>query len=132
MWLKHFEFMKQFWEKYASIYEETHGVGLAPVVEGGGSCCVHVWMIRGESAMSSVRNGHDEMWKFLGPYGWSKGYMGPGGGPAQSGLIPSLEESIENKVWLVGSADEVAEQIQWYCDYLGGVENLGSIPRYAW
>ena len=68
------------------------------------------------------------MWKFLGPYGWSKGYMGPDGRPAQSGLIPTLEESMENKVWLVGDADDVAEQIQWYCDYLGGVENLVLFP----
>ena len=30
MWLKHFEFMKQFWEKYASIYQGAHGVALAP------------------------------------------------------------------------------------------------------
>ena len=54
--------------------------------------------------------------------------MGSGGGPAQTRLIPTPEESIENKVWLVGSADEVAEQIQWYCDYLGGVENLVLFP----
>ena len=54
--------------------------------------------------------------------------MGANGGPAQSGLIPTLEESIENKVWLVGTADEVAEQIRWYCNHLGGVENLVLFP----
>ena len=54
--------------------------------------------------------------------------MGPDGGPAQSGLIPTLEESIDNKVWLVGTADKVAEQISWYSDYLGGVENLVLFP----
>ena len=30
MWLKHFEFMKQFWNKYASIYQEAHGIDLGP------------------------------------------------------------------------------------------------------
>ena len=55
-----------------------------------------------EEAMASVRDGHDELWKFLGPYGWSKGYMGPDGKPAKPGLIPTLEESIGQKVWAVG------------------------------
>ena len=32
-----------------------------------------------EQAMAEVRYGHDEFWKFLGPYGWSRGYMGPDG-----------------------------------------------------
>tara|TARA_X000000368_G_scaffold108537_1_gene84345 strand:- start:3885 stop:5036 length:1152 start_codon:yes stop_codon:yes gene_type:complete len=127
MWLKHFDFMKQFWEKYATIYQESHGVALAPGEKRTLVLCTCVDETK-EAAIKSVRDGHDEMWKFLGPYGWSKGYMGPDGGPAQSGLIPTLEESMENKVWLVGNADDVAEQIQWYCDYLGGVENLVLFP----
>jgi len=81
-----------------------------------------------EEAIASVRNGHDEFWKFLGPYGWSKGYMGSDGKPAAPGLIPTLEESMEQKIWIVGTADEVAEQIAWYTDQLGGVENLLLFP----
>lgn len=127
MWLKHHAFMKQFWDRYAEIYAETHGTELAPgekrmlVV----NTCV---ADSREEAIASVRNGHDEYWKFLGPYGWSKGYMGPDGGPAEAGLIPTLEESLDNKVWLVGTADEVAEQIRWYDEYLGGVEDLILFP----
>ena len=127
MWLKHYAFMKQFWDRYAEIYAETHGTELAPgekrmlVV----NTCV---ADSREEAIASVRNGHDEYWKFLGPYGWSKGYMGPDGGPAEAGLIPTLEESLDNKVWLVGTADEVAEQIRWYDEYLGGVEDLILFP----
>ena len=81
-----------------------------------------------EKAMASVRPGHDEFWKFLGPYGWSKGYMGPDGGPAQPGLIPTLEESIENRTWLVGTADDVAEQLNTYKTDLG-LENLVLFPN---
>ena len=127
MWLKHHAFMKQFWDRYAEIYAETHGTDLAPgekrmlVV----NTCV---ADSREEAIASVRNGHDEYWKFLGPYGWSKGYMGADGGPAEAGLIPTLEESLDNKVWLVGTADEVAEQIRWYDEYLGGVEDLILFP----
>ena len=80
-----------------------------------------------EAAIDSVRNGHDEFWKFLGPCGWSKGYMADDGKPAKPGLIPTLEESIEQRTWIVGTADEVAEQINWY-DAQVGLENLLLFP----
>ena len=57
-----------------------------------------------EEALDSARPGHDEFWKFLGPYGWSRGYMGDDGKPVEPGLIPTLEESIEQKTMLVGHA----------------------------
>ena len=127
MWLKHFEFMKRYWDRFAEVYHETHGVALAAGEKR--TLVVNTCIADShEEAVASVRNGHDEFWKFLGPYGWSKGYMGEGGKPAEAGLIPSLEESLDNKVWLVGTADEVAEQIQWYRDYLGGVDNLVLFP----
>ncbi len=31
-------------------------------------------------------------------------------------------------MWLVGTADDVAEQIAWYRDHLGGVEDLIIFP----
>lgn len=127
MWLKHADFMKQYWERYAEIYAETHGNELAPGEKRMLVLNTRVADTR-EEAMASVRDGHDEFWKFLGPYGWSKGYMGEGGKPAQAGLIPTLEESIDNKVWLVGTPDDVAEQIAWYRDHLGGVEDLIIFP----
>lgn len=127
MWLKNHQFMKQYWDQFAELFATTHGTELAPgekrmlVVN---TCVADTH----EQAIAQVRNGHDEFWKFLGPYGWSRGYMGEGGKPAAPGLIPTLEESIENKVWLVGTADEVAEQLAWYREFLGGVENLTLFP----
>ena len=127
MWLKHHRFMKQFWDRFAEVYEETHGRALAPgekrmlVIN---TCVADSY----EEAVASVRAGHDEYWKFLGPYGWSKGYMGPDGGPAPAGLIPTLEESLENKVWLIGTAEQVAEGIAGYQEELGGVEDLVLFP----
>ena len=52
----------------------------------------------------------------------SKGYMRPDGKPS-GWSTPTLEESIDQKIWIVGSADDVGEQIEWYKDLLG-VENL--------
>ena len=45
--------------------------------------------------------------------------MGDDGKPAPAGLIPTLEQSIENKTILVGSPEEVAEGVQFYRDLLG-------------
>ncbi|MGF1596965.1 MAG: LLM class flavin-dependent oxidoreductase [Acidimicrobiales bacterium] len=127
MWLKHHAFMKSFWDRYAEIYEEAHGRSLAPgenrmlVVN---TCVADSY----EEAVLAVRHSHDEFWKFLGPYGWSRGYMGADGAPAAPGLIPTLEESLDNKVWLIGTADQVAEGIDWYRHHLGGLRDLIVFP----
>ena len=81
-----------------------------------------------EKAMASARNGHDEFWKFLGPYGWSRGYMGADGRPVAPGLIPTLEQSIEQSTMLVGTPEGVASQVQDFRDLLG-VERLTIFPH---
>lgn len=126
-WLKHYTFMKQFWDRYAEVYAEAHGRDLA--AGENRTLVVNTCVADSrEAAIDQVRNGHDEFWKFLGPYGWSRGYMGPDGKPAAPGLIPTLEESLDNRVWLVGTADDVAEQLTWWRDHLGGVDNLVFFP----
>ena len=81
-----------------------------------------------EQAWEKARKGHDEFWKFLGPYGWSRGYMGADGKPAQPGLIPTLEESVEQRVWVIGSPEEVAEGIGRYRDTLS-MQRLTIFPQ---
>jgi hypothetical protein len=83
------------------------------------------------SVSASARPGHDEFWKFLGPYGWSRGYMGADGKPAPAGLIPTLEESVENRTWVIGSPQEVAEGIAFYRDALGGLADLCLFPNFS-
>ncbi len=109
-WNQHPMFIKRMWDRYGEIYEQHHGVTL-----GSGEKRMLVRMVRvedtHEEAMRSARAGHDEFWKFLGPYGWSRGYMGEGGRPADAGLIPTLEQSRDQNIMLVGSPEEVAEQV---------------------
>jgi alkanesulfonate monooxygenase SsuD/methylene tetrahydromethanopterin reductase-like flavin-dependent oxidoreductase (luciferase family) len=81
-----------------------------------------------EAAIESARPGHDEFWKFLGPYGWSRGYMGDDGKPVGPGLIPTLEQSMEQRTILVGSPEEVAAGVQAYQDELG-LEYLTIYPH---
>ena len=125
-WNYHHSIVKVRWEQFAQRYLAEHGREL-----GRGEHRMLVQCVRVEDtyeeAMASVRDGHDELWKFLGPYGWSKGYMGPDGKPAKPGLIPTLEESIGQKVWAVGGPSDVAEAISWYDDQIG-LENLLLFP----
>jgi alkanesulfonate monooxygenase SsuD/methylene tetrahydromethanopterin reductase-like flavin-dependent oxidoreductase (luciferase family) len=118
-WNQHHAFIKRFWDTYAARYAAAHdGQELADHEKRMLVIAVRVEDTH-EKAIETATPGHDEFWKFLGPYGWSRGYMGADGKPAPAGLIPTLEQSIENKTILVGSPEEVAEGIAFYRDLLG-------------
>ncbi|MDG2428347.1 MAG: LLM class flavin-dependent oxidoreductase [Acidimicrobiales bacterium] len=125
-WNNHPTFLEQRWHRFAEVYEETHGRALAPGEKRMLVLCTRVGDTY-EAAVEDLRPGHDEFWKFLGPYGWSKGYMGPDGAPAPAGLIPTLDESLHQRIFLTGTAEDVAESIAWYQDLLG-IEDLLVFP----
>ena len=127
-WNQHYSFIKRFWDKYGETYERTHGTALAPHEKRMLVVATRVEDTY-EKARETALPGHDEFWKFLGPYGWSRGYMGEDGKPAKAGLIPTLDESIENKTILLGSPEQVAEGIQFYRELLG-VEHLTIFPHF--
>jgi alkanesulfonate monooxygenase SsuD/methylene tetrahydromethanopterin reductase-like flavin-dependent oxidoreductase (luciferase family) len=127
-WNQHYSFIKRFWDKYGETYERTHGTALAPHEKRMLVVATRVEDTY-EKARETALPGHDEFWKFLGPYGWSRGYMGEDGKPAKPGLIPTLDDSIENKTILLGSPEQVAEGIQFYRDLLG-VEHLTIFPHF--
>ena len=54
--------------------------------------------------------------------------MGPDGKPSPPGLIPTLDESIENKTILIGTPEDVAAEVQFYKDLLG-LEYLTIFPH---
>ena len=128
-WNQHYSFIKRFWDTYAENYAAAHdGHELRRPREadaGGRTCASRTrWRRRGRRRSP----GHDEFWKFLGPYGWSRGYMGPDGKPSAPGLIPTLDESIENKTMLVGPPEHVAAEVQFLRDLLG-FEHLTIFPH---
>ena len=126
-WNQHPTFIKRMWDRYGEVYEQSHGRAI-----GNHEKRMLVVSVRiedtHEEAMRTARNGHDEFWKFLGPYGWSRGYMGEDGKPVKPGLIPTLEESMRQRTILVGTAEEVAAQVQEYKDLLG-LEYLTLYPH---
>ena len=126
-WNQHPLFIKRMWDRYGELHEQHHGARLA---EGDKRMLVVSVRIEDthEEAVRTARNGHDEFWKFLGPYGWSRGYRAADGRPAAPGLIPSLEESMAQRTILVGTAEEVAAGVQDFRDLLG-VEHLTIFPH---
>jgi alkanesulfonate monooxygenase SsuD/methylene tetrahydromethanopterin reductase-like flavin-dependent oxidoreductase (luciferase family) len=126
-WNQHYSFIKRFWDVYGQKWSEAHGSELASHQKRMLVVSVRIEDTH-EEAWRTARDGHDEFWKFLGPYGWSRGYMGKDGKPAAPGLIPTLEESVEQKTMLIGSPEEVAEGVQFYKDLLG-LEYLTIFPH---
>jgi alkanesulfonate monooxygenase SsuD/methylene tetrahydromethanopterin reductase-like flavin-dependent oxidoreductase (luciferase family) len=55
--------------------------------------------------------------------------MAEDGRPAQPGLIPTLEQSIEQKIWIIGSPEQVAEGLQHYIERLPLTE-LCVVPAF--
>jgi alkanesulfonate monooxygenase SsuD/methylene tetrahydromethanopterin reductase-like flavin-dependent oxidoreductase (luciferase family) len=127
-WLKHHDRIAQDWDRFAEIHAEEHGVELAP-----GEKRMLVLNVRiedtHEKAIAAARPGHDEFWKFLGPYGWSRGYVDDDGSPTAPGLIPTLEQSLAQRTWIVGSPEEVAEGIAAYRDRLQ-LQDLTIFPNF--
>jgi alkanesulfonate monooxygenase SsuD/methylene tetrahydromethanopterin reductase-like flavin-dependent oxidoreductase (luciferase family) len=120
-------FIKRMWDRYGEVHEATHGPGLPVSAQRMLVVSVRIEDTH-EEAVRTSRPGHDEFWKFLGPYGWSRGYMGEDGRPVKPGLIPSLEESMKQRTMLVGTAEQVAEQVQDYKDLLG-LDRLTIFPH---
>jgi alkanesulfonate monooxygenase SsuD/methylene tetrahydromethanopterin reductase-like flavin-dependent oxidoreductase (luciferase family) len=129
-WLLNHQLMRTWWDRYAENYAAARDDGS---VCAPGERRMLVLNVRvGESheaAWESARPGHDEFWKFLGPYGWSRGYLGPDGRPSPPGLIPTLEESVHQRTWVVGTDEEVAEGIDFYRQQLG-LQDLCIFPGY--
>jgi alkanesulfonate monooxygenase SsuD/methylene tetrahydromethanopterin reductase-like flavin-dependent oxidoreductase (luciferase family) len=117
-WNVHLDFMKGMWEEFARVWEDEHGTEL-----GAGEHRMKVVNVRiadtHEQAVADARPGFDEHWKFLGPYGRQVGFKGPDGKPASTDWIPTLEEGMNQRMFLVGTADEVAEQMAHDIEVLG-------------
>jgi alkanesulfonate monooxygenase SsuD/methylene tetrahydromethanopterin reductase-like flavin-dependent oxidoreductase (luciferase family) len=116
-WLKHHDRIAAEWERFGELYAATHGTELAP-----GEKRMLVVNLRiedtHEEAWAKARTGHDEFWRFLGPYGWSRGYQNDDGTPTAPGLIPTLEQSVAQQTWMIGTPEEVAEGVARYRDRL--------------
>jgi alkanesulfonate monooxygenase SsuD/methylene tetrahydromethanopterin reductase-like flavin-dependent oxidoreductase (luciferase family) len=127
-WFHNRAVLKRNWQHYAELVERYHGLRLRLGEDRQVVLNVAIADTR-EQALALARPGHDEFWRFLGPYGWSKAYADESGAPWSYGRIPSLEESIAQGAWLVGTADDVGEQIVELQRDLG-LEYLTIFPHF--
>jgi alkanesulfonate monooxygenase SsuD/methylene tetrahydromethanopterin reductase-like flavin-dependent oxidoreductase (luciferase family) len=109
--------LKTEWDRFGEV-AAANGRLLAP---GEGRALVvniHIGETH-EEALRTGRDGHDEYVKFLSPYGRFRHYEpAPGVDAVPFDYRPSLEESIRQRIWAVGSVEEVAETISIYKDAL--------------
>ncbi len=105
------------WRRYGEVAAEE-GRELRP---GEGRALVlnmHVGETRAE-AVRTGRAGHDEYCRFLSPYGRFRHYAPPSGAEATPfDYCPSLEASMGEQVWAVGSVEEVAATVAEYRETL--------------
>ena len=106
-WLQHPESQREKWDRYAELRAEAG----TPVGPGDDRCLVlnvHVAPTR-EAAYRRGRPGHDEFCKFLAPYGRFSSYRQADGSKVPFGFQPTLEDSVGQRIWAIGSADDVVD-----------------------
>ena len=126
-WVMSIPRLRQGWRLFQDLYEQHHG---APLRRGENRMLVINVTIGDttEHAMSIARNGHDEFWRFLAPYGRQVNYLDEEGKSWPNTRYPTLEESMEQGTWVVGSGSEVAERLAGLQDDLG-IEHLTIFPQ---
>jgi alkanesulfonate monooxygenase SsuD/methylene tetrahydromethanopterin reductase-like flavin-dependent oxidoreductase (luciferase family) len=125
-WLKERNRLADDWQQFAGTYLTVRGRPLARGEKRMLVLNIGLGDTTGE-AIAGVRDGHDEFWRFLAPYGWGRGYNGPDGRPAGGDFVPALEDSMAQGPWAVGTAAEVAGRIAALDDLLG-LEDLVIFP----
>lgn len=96
-WNQYHGFVRDQWERYAELYEQHHDVSLTSGAKRILVLPVHIADDH-ETAWRVGGAGHDEFWNLLAPFGWSRGYRGDDGKPAKPGLVPTLQQSTEQKM----------------------------------
>lgn len=104
------ELLQEDWDRFAEVWEAEHGTALAPGEQRMVVLNVRVGDTTAD-AMAGARPGWDEHWKFLGPYGRLDGFRRTDGSPLSPGEVPTLEDGMAQGLAIVGTAEEVAEQI---------------------
>jgi alkanesulfonate monooxygenase SsuD/methylene tetrahydromethanopterin reductase-like flavin-dependent oxidoreductase (luciferase family) len=126
-WVMSIPRLRQGWRLFQDLYERHHGEPL----RRGESRMLVINVTLGdttEHAMAIARNGHDEFWRFLAPYGRQVNYLDDEGKSWPNTRYPTLEESMEQGTWVVGSGAEVAERLAWLQSELG-IEHLTIFPQ---
>jgi alkanesulfonate monooxygenase SsuD/methylene tetrahydromethanopterin reductase-like flavin-dependent oxidoreductase (luciferase family) len=108
--------VKPKWDRFAEVAGEV-GWSLGP---GEGRCLAvncHVGRTTAE-ARAGARGPHDEWVKFLSQYGRFRSYATRDGSPTPFDFRPTVEDSVEQRVMMIGSVAEVVEHLGMWRDLL--------------
>jgi alkanesulfonate monooxygenase SsuD/methylene tetrahydromethanopterin reductase-like flavin-dependent oxidoreductase (luciferase family) len=116
------------WRRYGELVEQHHGVRLRA---GEDRLLVTNVVLADthQAALDLARPGHDEFFRFLAPYGRSRSYVDEHGKNWEWGRMPTLEDSIAQGAWIVGTADEVGRELLALKAELG-LESLVLFPHF--
>lgn len=97
------------WQRFGELVEQyqdrpVNGGDRVVVVQ------VHIGDTR-EQAFERFRPAHDERNRFLGAQRPLSGYLDEDGKPFGFGRLPTLEESVEQSSWFVGTAEQVRDAL---------------------
>ena len=116
-WLQNPDSQKAKWDRYAELREQ-YG---RPVAPGDDRCLVinmHVARTR-EAAVRRGGPGHDEFCKFLAPYGRFSSYRHADGTKVAFNHQPTVEDSMRERIQIVGSIDDAVDILGFWRDLLG-------------
>ena len=115
-WLQNADSQKQKWDRYAEICEQI-GRPVRPGQDRTLVMNIHVAKTR-EQAMVKGRPGHDEFCKFLSPYGRFSSYRNSDGSKVAFDHCPTVEESNDQKIQIIGSIDDAVDTLGFWRDLL--------------
>jgi alkanesulfonate monooxygenase SsuD/methylene tetrahydromethanopterin reductase-like flavin-dependent oxidoreductase (luciferase family) len=98
------------WKMYGDLCEQYQNRKLRPGEDRLLVLQVHIGDTH-EQAVERFRPAHDERMRFLAEQRPIPGYFDESGQPYPIGRSPSLEDSMTQANWLVGTADEVRDQL---------------------
>ena len=116
-WLQNPDSQKAKWDRYAELREQ-YG---QPVAPGDDRCLVinmHVARTR-EEAVRRGGPGHDEFCKFLAAYGRFSSYRDADGTKVAFNHQPTVQDSMREKIQIVGSIDDAVDILGFWRDLLG-------------
>ncbi len=120
--------LQEGWALYGDLVDKYHGVKLRPGEDR--LLVTNVVLSDTEAAaMALARPGHDEFFRFLAPYGRSRSYVDENGKSWEWGRVPTLEDSIAQGAWIVGTAESVTQQLLQLKQDLG-IEYLVIFPHF--
>jgi alkanesulfonate monooxygenase SsuD/methylene tetrahydromethanopterin reductase-like flavin-dependent oxidoreductase (luciferase family) len=80
-----------------------------------------------EDAVQRVRPYHDERFKWFAPFGfvrYADEHGRPWGTPGAPAGVPTIEEGLKQKAWLVGTAESVTRRLRELEDEYPGLEDI--------